>query len=227
MTDDANYMYEVMPFRLKNAGATYQRLMDKIFKGLIGRSVEINMDNMIVKSSSCDQHIKDLCHVFQALKAVGMRLNPDKCVFGVEGGKFLGFMLTSRGIEANPDKCQAIMEMQSPKIVKEVQRLVGRVVALSRFMPNMAEKIRPILSLLKKTSRFKWDDQCEDAFLQLKAFLASPPVIQKPRLDQPIIVYLSVSKDSVSAALVQEVEGEQRPMYSQQGGCVHTSKITK
>jgi len=171
------------------------------------------VDDMIVKSSSCDQHVEDLRQVFQALKAVGMRLIPDKCVFGVEGGKFLGFMLTNRGIEANPDKCQAIMEMQSPKTVKEVQRLVGRVVALSRFMPKMAEKIRPIMSLLKKASWFKWDDQCKDAFLQLKTFLASPPVIQKPRLDQPIIVYLSVSKDAISAALVQEIEGEQRPVY--------------
>jgi len=155
MTDDANYMYEVMPFGLKDARATYQRLMDKTFKGLIGRNVEIYVDDMIIKSSSCDQHIEDLCQVFQALNAVRMRLNPDKCVFGVESGKFLGLMLTSIGIEVNPDKCQAIMEMQSPKTVKEVQRLVGRVVALSRFMPKMTEKIRPILSLLKKTSRFK------------------------------------------------------------------------
>jgi len=213
MTDDANYVYEVMPFGLKNARATYQRLMDKIFKQLIGRNVEIYVDDMIVKSSSCDQHVEDLHQVFQALKAVGIRLNPNKCVFRVEGGKFLRFILTSRGIEANPDKCQAIMEMQSPKTVKEVQHLVGRVVALLRFMPKMADKIRAIMSLLKKASRFKWDDQCEDAFLQLKTFLASPPVIQKPHLDQPIIVYLSVSKDAISAALVQEIEGEQRPVY--------------
>jgi len=142
-----------------------------------------------------------------------MLLNPNKCVFGVEGRKFLGFMLTSRGIEANPDKCQAIMEMQSLKTVKEVQHLVGRVVTLSRFMPKMAEKIRPILSLLRKASHFKWDDRCEDVFIQLKAFLASPLVIQKPCIDQPIIVYLSVSKDSIKAALVQEIEGEQQPVY--------------
>jgi len=126
MTDDVNYVYEVMPFGLKNAGATYQRLMDKIFQGLIGQSVEIYVDDMIIKSSSFNQHIEDLCQVFEALKAVGMRLNPDKCVFGVEGEKFLVFMLTSERIEANPDKCQAIMEMQSPKTVKEVQRPVGR-----------------------------------------------------------------------------------------------------
>jgi len=148
MTDDANYVYEVMPLGLKIAGATYRRLMNKIFKDL---SVKIYVDDMVVKSSSCEQHLEDLCQVFQVLRTAGMQLNPNKCVFRVEGGKFLGFMLTSRGIEANPDKSQAIVEMQSPKTVKEVQRLVGRVVALSLFMPKMAEKIKPILNLLKQS----------------------------------------------------------------------------
>jgi len=164
MTDNANYAYKVMSFDLKNAGATYQRLINKIFKGLIGRGVEIYVDDMVVKSASCSQHIQDLNQVFQELKAVGMCLNPNKCVFGVEGGKFLGFMLTNRGIKANLDKCQTIMEMQSPKNIKDVQHLVGRVVALSRFMPKMAERIKPILSLLRKVSQFKWNEQCEEAF---------------------------------------------------------------
>jgi len=177
MTDSANYYYEVMPFGLKNAGATYQRLMDKVFKGLIGRNVEVYVDDVVVKSESREKHFEDLQEVFSALRIVGMRLNPEKCVFGVEGGKFLGFMLTHRGIEANPDKCQAIIKMQNPRTVKEVQRLIGRVTALSRFMPKMAERMKPIINLLKKTARFQWDDNYEDVFKELKNFLASPPVI--------------------------------------------------
>jgi len=125
-TDGANYFYKVMSFGLKNAGATYQRLMDKIFKGMIGRSVEVYVDDIVVKSDSCGQHIKDLQEVFDALRRVNMRLNPEKCAFGVEGGKFFGFMLTHRGIEANPDKCKAITEMRSPKNLKEIQQLLGR-----------------------------------------------------------------------------------------------------
>jgi len=152
MTDDANYAYEVMPFGLKNAGATYQRLMDKIFRELIGRTVEVYVDDIVVKSASCAQHQEDMLQVFNALRGVGMKLNPEKCVFQVEGGKFMGFMLTQREIEANQDKCRALIDMQDPKSVKEVQRLVGRIVALSRFMPRMAERIRPILNLLKKAS---------------------------------------------------------------------------
>jgi len=121
VTDDANYYYEVMSFDQKNVGATYQRLVDKIFKGLIGRCVEVYVDDIVAKFHLCDQHIKDLEEAFEALRWTNMRLNPKKCTFGVEGGKFLGFMLTYHGIEANPDKCQAIAEMQSPQNIKEVQ----------------------------------------------------------------------------------------------------------
>lgn len=93
MMDETNYFYEVMPFDLKNAGAAYQRLMDKIFKGMIGRNVEVYIDDIVVKSDSCGQHVKDLEDVFKALKRVNMRLNLEKCAFSVEEGKFLGFML--------------------------------------------------------------------------------------------------------------------------------------
>jgi len=122
-TDGANYFHEVMPFGLKNVGATYQGLMDKVFKEMIGRNVEVYVDDIVVKSDSCDQHIKDLQEVFDALRKVNMRLNTEKCAFVVEGSKFLGFMLTHRGIEDNPDKCWAITEMRSPQNLKEVQQL--------------------------------------------------------------------------------------------------------
>jgi len=129
MTDSDNFYYEVMPFGLKNAGATYQRLMDHVFHDMIGRNVEVYVDDIVVKSDSCKQHVADLKEVFQALRQHQMRLNPDKCAFGVEGGKFLGFMLTHRGIEANPEKCLAISEMRSPSSIKEIQRLIGRLTA--------------------------------------------------------------------------------------------------
>jgi len=207
MTADANYYYEVMPFGLKNAGATYQRLMDKVFKGLIGRAVEVYVDDIVVKSDSFGQHLKDLDEVFKALRGVNMKLNPEKCTFGVEGGKFLGFMLTHRGIEANPDKCQAILNMRSPNSVKEVQQLLGRLTALSRFVPRLAERTRPIVQLLQKGKKFAWDDQCEEIFKRFKEFLTSPAVNQKPRPDHPILVYLAVSEEAVSAALVQGNRG--------------------
>lgn len=138
ITEKASYCYEVMPFGLKNAGATYQRLMDKIFASQIGRCMDVYIDDMVVRSEDGKAHARDLEEVFEQVKKYKMRLNPAKCTFGVPAGKFLGFMLTSRGIEANPDKCDAIINMKSPASLKEVQRLVGRLTALSRFIPRMA-----------------------------------------------------------------------------------------
>jgi len=102
--DDANYFYEVMPFGLKNIGATYQRFMDKVFKGFIDRNVEIYVDDMVVKLELCEKHTKNVGEVFAGLRKHNMRLNPSKCVLRIKGGKFLNFMHTHRGIKTNPDK---------------------------------------------------------------------------------------------------------------------------
>jgi len=194
MNDSNNFYYEVMPFGLKNVGATYQRVMDYIFTDMIDRSVEVYVDDFIIKSDSCKQQMKDLQEIFQALRHHGMRLNPDRWAFGVESGKFLDFMLIHRDIEANPGKCKAITKMRSPENVKEIQRLIGRITTLSMFVPKLAQKSKPIVKLLRKASKFQWTNECEGIFLQLKAFLASPPVIQKPDTKEPIIVYLVVSE---------------------------------
>jgi len=118
-----------------------------------------------------------------------MRLNPSKCVFRVEGGKFLGFMLTHKGIEANPDKCVAISCMRSPNNLKEVQRLVGRLTSLSCFLPRMTKKIRPILRVLKKADRFKWDDRYEKAFNDIKTVASSTPILEKPKTKSKLLLY--------------------------------------
>nr|KYP66883.1 Retrotransposable element Tf2 [Cajanus cajan] len=111
ITENANFCYRVMSFGLKNVGATYQRLMDKVFQGQIGRNIEIYVDDMVVKSGSLTDHMADLAEIFDELRKHNMRLNPEKCNFGVRRGKFLGFTLSTRGIKANRDKCQAVLEM--------------------------------------------------------------------------------------------------------------------
>nr|KYP51750.1 Retrovirus-related Pol polyprotein from transposon 412 family [Cajanus cajan] len=142
-----------------------------------------------------------------------MRLNPEKCVFGVQGGKFLGFMITSRGIEANLEKCKVIIQMQSPQMVKEVQRLVGRLVSLSRFIPKLAEKEGPIFTLLKKPKDFRWMDQCEEAFQSFKTFLTTPPILQRPDHKTDLLLYLCVAESAISAVIVQEHQKVQTPIY--------------
>jgi hypothetical protein len=123
-----------MPFGLKNAGVTYQMMMDKVFTEMRGREVKVYIDDMIVKTKDSEDPSKDLESVFQRLQQYNLRLNHLKCTFVMEAGKFLGFMLTSRGIEANPDKCWAMLDMTGPKKVKDVHQLTGRIAALSRFL---------------------------------------------------------------------------------------------
>ena len=142
-----------------------------------------------------------------------LKLNPEKCVFGVEAGKFLGFMLTKRGIEANPDKCAAIIAMRSPTSVKEVQKLTGRMAALSRFVSAGGEKGHPYFQCLKRNSRFAWTDECEAAFMKLKEYLATPPVLCKPVAGVPLRLYFAVTERAISSVLVQEQDQIQKPIY--------------
>ncbi|XP_027338376.1 uncharacterized protein LOC113852348 [Abrus precatorius] len=201
-----------MPFGLKNAGATYQRLMNKIFEKQVGKCMEVYVDDMVIKSLALKQHLDHLEEVFGEARKHGMRFNPEKCTFGVAGGKFLGFMLSERGIEANPDKCKAIIDMVSPRNVKDVQRLTGRIAALARFLPIMVERSRPFIELLKKSQKFVWTNECEDAFVQYKHVLAAPPALIKPIPNLEMIVYLSVSDHAVSSVLLQETP-EPNPVY--------------
>ena len=118
VTNQGLFCYKVMPFGLKNAGATYQRLMNRMFAPQIGRNVQVYVDDMLVKSRQEEDHLKYLKETIDTLRSYNMKLNPGKCAFGVTVGKFLGFMVSQRGIEANPDKIRAIMEMKPPRNVK-------------------------------------------------------------------------------------------------------------
>ena len=114
VTSQGLFCYEVMPFGLKNVGATYQRLVNHMFRPQIGRNVEVYVDDMLVKSLDEGKHLDDLQETFDTLRRYNMKLNPNKCAFGVASGKFLGFMVSHRGIEANPEKIKVILDMKSP-----------------------------------------------------------------------------------------------------------------
>jgi hypothetical protein len=202
ITSKGLFCYKVMPFGLKNAGATYQRLMNKMFHDQIGRNVEVYVDDMLVKSKEEDGHLDDLRETFQTLRKYQMKLNPSKCAFGVYSVKFLGFMVSQRGIEANPDKIKAILEMQPPKSTKEVQRLTGRVAALNRFMSQSTDKCLPFFKTLKKA--FEWTDECQQAFEELKKYLTEPPLLSPSKQGEELYLYLAVSPTAVSSALIRE-----------------------
>ena len=157
VTGQGTYYYQVMPFGLKNVGATYQRLVNKMFQEHIGASMEVYIDDMLVKSVKAELHVAHLAESFQVLKNYNIKLNPTKCAFGVLVRKFLGLIVNRRGIEANPNKIKAMLDMQPPSNTKEVQRLTGRIAALSRFVSRSSNKYQPFFQVLKKA--FHWDAQ--------------------------------------------------------------------
>ena len=120
VTSQDHFCYKVMPLGLKNLSATYQRLMNKMFANQIGRNVQVYVDDMLVKIRREEYHLKDLEETFGTLRSYNMKPNSSKCTFEVTAGKFLGFMVSQKGIETNPDKIRAIVEMAPPKNVKEV-----------------------------------------------------------------------------------------------------------
>ena len=202
ITSQGLFCYKVMLFGLKNASTTYQRLINKMFAHQIGRNVQVYMDNMLVKSRREDDHLDDLKETFDTLHSYNMKLNPRKCAFGVTVGKFLGFIVSQRGIEVNPDKIQAIMEMAPPRNMKEVQSLNGKVAALNRFVSRVTDKCLPFFYTLKK--HFEWMAKCQQAFEDLKAYLSSLSLLSPSKPGEELFLYLAVSPVAVSSTLVRE-----------------------
>ncbi|XP_013589110.1 PREDICTED: uncharacterized protein LOC106297417 [Brassica oleracea var. oleracea] len=171
ITDRGTYCYKVMAFGLRNAGATYQRLVNRIFSEQLGKTMEVYIDDMLVKSLDEHDHVSHLEECFARLNAHNMKLNPAKCRFAVASGEFLGYLVTCRGIEANPTQINMLIEMVSPKTKREVQRLTGRVASLNRFISRSTDRSLPFYDTLKGNKKFEWSEECEKAFQQLKRYL--------------------------------------------------------
>ena len=154
-----------------------------MFAHQLGRNVQVYVDDMLVKSVRENNHLSNLQETFDTLRSYNMKLNPSKCVFGVTAGKFLGFMVSQKGIEVNPEKVQAIMELEPPKTVKAVQSLNGKAAALNRFVSKATDKCLPFFRVLKKS--FEWTDECQKAFEDLKKYLSSLPLLS-PSVPGPL-----------------------------------------
>ena len=164
--------------------------------------MELYIDDMLVKSTIAELHIAHLSEAFQILREYNMKLNLAKCAFGVSAGKFLGFIVNNRGIEVNPDKIKAVLDMPPPSNMKEVQRLTGRIAALSRFVSKANDKCQPFFQVLKKA--FQWDAHYAEAFSVLNTYLSSPPILVSPSEGELLTLYLTVSDFSTSAVLIRD-----------------------
>ncbi|GKV36263.1 hypothetical protein SLEP1_g44412 [Rubroshorea leprosula] len=198
--EDEIYCYMMMPFGLKNAGATYQKMVTIIFRAQIGWNLEVYVDDIVNR----------------------MRLNPAKCIFGVEFGKFLGFMVSKRGIEVNLEKIKIVAEMEPLKSVKDVQRLTGRVAALHRFISKSVHKCLPFFKIMRlaaqkdesgKQKKFEWNSECQAAFDELKFYLSSPPLLTKANDGEILSLYLGISDEAISSVLVRKEGKQQKPVY--------------
>jgi hypothetical protein len=214
------YCYTTMPFGLRNAGATYQRCMNHVFGEHIGRTIKAYVDDIVVKTRKASDLLSDLEVTFRCLKAKSVKLNPGKYVFGVPRGMLLGFIVSERGIETNPEKIAAITNMGPIKDLKGVQRVMGCLAALSRFITRLGEKGLPLYRLLSKAERFTWTPEAEEALGNLKALLTNAPIlVPPPAAGENLLIYVVATTQVVSATVVvkRREEGHalliKRPVY--------------
>ena len=177
------------------------------------KSIEVYIDDMIVKSKLVSEHVGDLTNIFEILREYKLRLNASKCSFGVGSGKFLGYKVTHRGIEMNPDQIKAINNLQLPRNPKEVQKLTGMMVALNQFISRSTDRCRPFFLLLYKWKEFKWTDECVVAFQQLKQYLSRPPIMSSPVVDEFLFAYIAVAFYVISFVLIRVDNSVQRLIY--------------
>ncbi|GJR22429.1 reverse transcriptase domain-containing protein [Tanacetum coccineum] len=181
------------------------------------KNLEAYVDDMVIKSKEETSLLADIAETFEGLKTINMKLNPKKCSFGVEEGKFLGYMVTSEGIRANPKKTKAISDLQSPKTLKEMQSLSGKLASLNRFLAKSAERALPFFNTLKNITKenkheYRWTAEAEEAFQQMKRLIMSLPSLTPPFPEETLYAYLAVSREAVSAVLLTDRNGRQCPV---------------
>jgi hypothetical protein len=217
ITSSGTYCYLRMPEGLKNAGGSFSRMTAKVLHSQIGRNVLTYVDDIIVKSMKQENHIADLQETFANFRQAGLKLNPEKCVFGVKNGKFLGCLVSIKEIEANPNKIEVILRMEPPSTKKGAQRLTGRLASLNRFISRSVERNLPFFEVLKSVEVFQWGSAQQKAFEELKQYLIDLMTLTPPTPGAPLLLYVAASHSAVSAALVHEkLEGQNKkqvPVY--------------
>ena len=180
--------------------------MVTLFHDMRHKEIEVYVDDMIAKSQGEDEHIINLKKLFERLRKFQLKLNPIKCTFGVTSGKLLGFVVSKKGIEIDPDKVRAIQDLPPPRTQKEVRSFMGRLNYIARFISQMTAKCDPIFKMLRKHNSDKWDEECQVAFDKVKEYLTNAPILVPPVPGRPLIIYLTVHERSMGCVLGQHDE---------------------
>ncbi|XP_017984333.1 PREDICTED: uncharacterized protein LOC108663626 [Theobroma cacao] len=180
--------------------------MVALFHDMMHKEIEVYVDDMIAKSHTERDHTVNLKKLFKRLRKFQLKLNAAKCTFGVTSGKLLGFIVSEKGIEVDPDKIRAIQELPPPKTQEEVRGFLGRLNYIARFISQLTCKCDPIFKLLQKRDPGEWNEECQIAFDKIKEYLTNSPVLVPPMVGKPIILYLTVNKNSMGYVLGQHDE---------------------
>jgi hypothetical protein len=180
ITPFGTFYFVQMPEGMKNAGPTFTGMTGEVFKPQISRNIQAYVDDLIIKSGERANHISDLAETFANMRIAGLKLNPEKCVFGVTKGKILGCLISAKRIEVNPDNIKAIREMEEPKTKKDIQKLNGRVVALNRFISRSNKRSLPFFRALKGKDKIEWGPEQSKAFAELNAYIEEVAILSPP-----------------------------------------------
>uniref|UniRef100_A0A2N9GMB4 RNase H type-1 domain-containing protein n=1 Tax=Fagus sylvatica TaxID=28930 RepID=A0A2N9GMB4_FAGSY len=213
-TPIGNFYYTVMPFGLKNAGATYQRTMTAMFHDMMHREIEDYVDDIVVKSKTRGDHFGVLKKVFERCRLYKLKMNPLKCAFGVSAGKFLGFLVHQRGIDVDPTRASAIATMKPPTTHKELKSFLGKLSYIRRFIPGLAAVTSAFSPLLKKGASFRWSTECQEAFEKVQNIMTKLPTVCAPISGKPLRLYLASNSQAIGALIAQENDdGIEQPIY--------------
>ena len=202
-----NFYYTVMPFGLKNAGATYQRTMTVMFHDMMHREIEDYVDDIVVKSKKREGHFGILKKVFERCRLYKLKMNPLKCAFGVLAGKFLGFLVHQRGIDVDSARASTIATMKPPTIHKELKSFLGKLSYIRRFIPGLATMTSAFAPLLKKGASFHWTTECQQAFEKVQEIMTKLLTVCAPIFEKPLQLYLASNSQAIGALIVQEDHG--------------------
>ena len=180
--------------------------MVALFHDMMHQEIEVHVDDIIAKSKTKEEHLVNLRKLFERLRKYQLRLNPAKCTFGVKSGKLLGFIVSQKGIEVDPEKVKAILEMPEPRTERQVRGFLGRLNYIARFISQLTAICEPLFKLLRKNQTNRWNEDCQEAFGRIKKCLMNPPVLMPPVPGRPLILYMTILDESMGCMLGQHDE---------------------
>ncbi|KAL6417870.1 hypothetical protein ACFW04_012472 [Cataglyphis niger] len=211
-TPHGHYEFNRMPFGLKNAPATFQRLMDQVLSGLQGSELFVYLDDIVLYASSLREHEIKFDKLAERLRQANLKLQPDKCEFLRKEVGYLGHIISDEGVKPDPAKIRAVKEFPTPRNAKNIKQFLGLAGYYRRFIPNFSKTARPLTNLLKKEEPFDWTDEQESAFVQLREALCTEPILQYPDFTKPFVVTTDASGYAIGGILSQGSIGKDLPI---------------